>query len=136
MLLYSVDYLPRVEIEIKPKKGNEVEYEVIPLADFIGVKSYKAKGKRLSNRNVLSVKLIDPLPYEPPEKVGSDSEEVDDEEDLNETSSVEASVDRGEDLKAEEKAKEKQKEKKPDKPEDPKKGKDNSKGRDQMELEF
>ena len=68
MLLYSLDYLPRIEIEIKPKKGNEVEYDVIPLADFIGVKSYRAKGKRLSNKDVKKVKLIDPLPYKLPEE--------------------------------------------------------------------
>lgn len=67
MLLFTLDYLPRIEIEIKPKKGNEIEYEVIPLADFIGVKSYRAKGKRLSNRDVIKVKLIDPMPYDPPE---------------------------------------------------------------------
>ena len=62
---YSFDYLPRVEVEIKSKVNNEAEYEVVPLADFIGVKSYKAKGKRLSNKDVRKVKFIDPLPYTP-----------------------------------------------------------------------
>ena len=64
---YSFDYLPRVEVEIKPKAGNEVEFEVVPLADFIAVKGYKAKGKRLSNKEVRKIKMIDPLPYTPPE---------------------------------------------------------------------
>lgn len=84
MLLFTLDYLPRIEIEIKPKKGNEIEYEVIPLADFIGVKSYRAKGKRLSNRDVIKVKLIDPLPYDPPEP---DEENLDEgkEKDTEET---------------------------------------------------
>jgi len=63
---YSFDYLPRVEVEIKSKVNNEAEYEVVPLADFIGVKSYKAKGKRLSNKDVRKVKFTDPLPYTPP----------------------------------------------------------------------
>ena len=64
---YSFDYLPRVEVEIKSKVGNEIEFEVFPLADFIGVKGYKAKGKRLSNRDIRKIKFIDPLPYTPPE---------------------------------------------------------------------
>ncbi|HDO26726.1 MAG TPA: DNA gyrase/topoisomerase IV subunit A [Bacteroidetes bacterium] len=64
LVLFSTDYLPRVEIETKSRKGNEIEYEVIPLADFIAVKSYRAKGKRLSNKVLQKIKLIDPLPYE------------------------------------------------------------------------
>ncbi len=63
---YSFDYLPRVEVEIKSKVSNEIEFEVLPLADFIAVKGYKAKGKRLSNKDVRKVKFIDPLPYTPP----------------------------------------------------------------------
>ena len=66
LLGYSFDYLPRVEVEIKSKVNNEAEYEVLPLADFIGIKGYKAKGKRLSNKDVRKVKFIDPLPYTPP----------------------------------------------------------------------
>ncbi len=64
VILFSLDYLPRLEMEIVKRDGNEME--VVLLADFIGVKSYKAKGKRLSNKEVRKVKLIDPLPYEPP----------------------------------------------------------------------
>jgi len=70
---YSFDYLPRIEVEIKSKVNNEIEFEVFPLADFIGVKSYKAKGKRLSNKNIRKIKFIDPLPYTPPE--GNDETE-------------------------------------------------------------
>jgi topoisomerase-4 subunit A len=75
LILFSTDYLPRVEVEIIKKDGNEVD--IIPLADFIGVKSYKAKGKRLSNKDVKRVMLIEPLPYTPPveEKVEIDKEE-------------------------------------------------------------
>jgi topoisomerase-4 subunit A len=84
LVLYSVDYLPRIEIEIKPKKGNEIEYDVIPLADFIGVKSYRAKGKRLSNRDVQLVKLIEPLPHEEEfEEVIEPREEPETTEDIN-----------------------------------------------------
>ena len=74
LVVLSIDYLPRLEIEIRSKKGNEIEYEVIPLADFISVKSYRAKGKRLSNKEIQKVKLIEPLPYEMPEESAVEEE--------------------------------------------------------------
>ena len=49
------------------------------LADFIAVKGYKAKGKRVSTHFVKEVLLLDPLPYE--EEV-----EIFDEEDIEEES--------------------------------------------------
>ena len=66
MILFTLDYLPRIEVELIKKDGNEIEI-VLP-ADFIGVKSYKAKGKRLSNKDIKKAKLLEPLPYEPPEE--------------------------------------------------------------------
>ncbi len=74
MILFTLDYLPRLEVELIKKDGNEVE--VIPVADFIGVKSYKAKGKRLSSKDVKRVKLIDPLPYEPPAEEDNAEEKI------------------------------------------------------------
>lgn len=68
LTLFSLDFLPRLEMEIKTKSGNEVEYEVVPMADFIGVKSYKAKGKRLSTKELKNIRLLDPIPYEPTEE--------------------------------------------------------------------
>jgi hypothetical protein len=43
LIAFSLDYLPRVEMELNPGKNNEIEFEIIPAADFIAVKSYKAK---------------------------------------------------------------------------------------------
>ncbi len=82
MILFSLDYLPRIEMELIKKDGNEIEI-VLP-ADFIAVKSYKAKGKRLSNKDIKKVKLLEPLPYEPPEKE-TDETGVPDEVDSSET---------------------------------------------------
>ncbi len=125
---YSFDYLPRVEVEIKSKIGNEIEFEVFPLADFIGVKGYKAKGKRLSKRDVRKIKFIDPLPYTPPE-----SDKKDEETDLELATEDEAlrpaSVNENEEIEKEssEPEEEKLSEKKPPK----------SDGKPpQMELEF
>ncbi len=61
---FSLDYLPQLEVEIKSKNSNEIEFEVIPIADFIGLKTYRAKGKRLSNKELKKLRFIDPLPYE------------------------------------------------------------------------
>jgi topoisomerase-4 subunit A len=65
--MYSLDHLPVIQIDIKSKTANEVETEVIPLADFIGLKSFKAKGKRLSNKDIKKLKFLESLPYEEPE---------------------------------------------------------------------
>lgn len=64
---FSMDHLPRISFEVKKENSDQFECEVVPLADFITVKSYKAKGKRLSIHSLKSIKLIDPLPYTPPE---------------------------------------------------------------------
>lgn len=77
LTLFSLDFLPRLEMEIKTKSGNEVEYEVVPMADFIGVKSYKAKGKRLSTKELKNIRLLDPIPYEPTEEDMDDVSEED-----------------------------------------------------------
>ena len=55
----ELDY-PRFEIEFGGKNKNRVN-EIIEVAEFIGIKSYKAKGKRLSNYEVALVKELEPL---------------------------------------------------------------------------
>ena len=67
LITWSDDYLPMLQFEIKKKGNSDTELEVIPISDFIGIKSYKAKGKRLSNFNLKKIKFIDPLPYTPEE---------------------------------------------------------------------
>ncbi len=67
LVLFSLDYLPRLELELKSKNGNEGVSEIILLADFIGVKSFRAKGKRLTSKEVKKVKWLTPMPYEPPQ---------------------------------------------------------------------
>ncbi|MDX9695776.1 MAG: DNA gyrase/topoisomerase IV subunit A [Bacteroidales bacterium] len=57
--LTEVEY-PRLEVSFGGRHKNR-ENEIIEVADFIGVKSYKAKGKRLSNYEVKIVTEIEPL---------------------------------------------------------------------------
>ena len=66
LIVASLDYLPVLEIKFKKGKSKIVSSEKIRLADFIGVKGFKAKGKRLSAFEVESIKLLDPLPYDEP----------------------------------------------------------------------
>jgi topoisomerase IV subunit A len=50
---------PRLEIEFGGK-NSERENEIIEIAEFISVKSYKAKGKRLSNYYIDNIKELEP----------------------------------------------------------------------------
>ncbi len=73
--LTEVEY-PRFEIEFGGKnKGRD--NEIIEVAEFIGVKSYKAKGKRLTNYSVENIKEIEPVVLRE-----SDQKEEEEEEDI------------------------------------------------------
>jgi topoisomerase-4 subunit A len=60
--LVSVTWVtyPRLEIEFGGDK-NSRENEIVEVAEFIGVKSYKAKGKRLSSYEVSNIKELEPV---------------------------------------------------------------------------
>jgi len=55
----EVEY-PRLELRFGGKNKDR-DSEIIEVADFIGVKSYKARGKRLSNYEVKVVEELEPL---------------------------------------------------------------------------
>jgi topoisomerase-4 subunit A len=57
--LTEVEY-PRLEIEFGGKH-KERDNEIIEVAEFIGIKSYRAKGKRLTNYSVENIKEIEPV---------------------------------------------------------------------------
>jgi topoisomerase-4 subunit A len=73
LVLFSLDERPRVEMELKTKNSNEIISEIVLLADFIGVKSFRAKGKRLTNKEVKKIKLLSPLPSESPSETPDDT---------------------------------------------------------------
>jgi topoisomerase-4 subunit A len=60
--LVSVTWVryPRLELEFGGK-NSERENEIIEIAEFIGIKSWKAKGKRVSNYEVDNIKEIEPI---------------------------------------------------------------------------
>ena len=55
----EVEY-PRFEIEFGGKNKNR-DNEIIEVVEFIGVKSYKAKGKRLTSFMVENIHEIEPV---------------------------------------------------------------------------
>lgn len=67
---YLVEFMPEprpsVELTYEMKNTRSKPSEIIDLVEFIGVKSYKAKGKRLSNNTILNIIRIMP---EQPEEV-------------------------------------------------------------------
>ncbi|MBN2263152.1 MAG: DNA gyrase/topoisomerase IV subunit A [Prolixibacteraceae bacterium] len=53
-------HYPRLELEFGGKNSDR-ENEIVEVAEFIGIKSFKAKGKRLTNFEVKKVKEIEPV---------------------------------------------------------------------------
>ena len=73
----------RFEIQFGGKHKNR-ESEIIEVAEFIGVKSYKAKGKRLTSFMVDNIQEIEPVVRKESEIKSDDSdEEKGDAEDKN-----------------------------------------------------
>ncbi len=64
MMEISLDPLPQLEITFKEKNGRKRPAEVIDVSEFIGVKSHRAKGKRLSGHEIEQVRWLEPLPCE------------------------------------------------------------------------
>lgn len=64
LLTISTDWRPVLELDFDKKANKrELPEETVDCAQFIGEKSYKAKGKRLSNHILKSVNWLEPLPY-------------------------------------------------------------------------
>jgi topoisomerase-4 subunit A len=74
MVEVSLDWLPRLEVSFQEKNGRKRENETIDVAGFIGVKSYRAKGKKLSEHLIEKINWLEPLPYEPAEDGPEDEE--------------------------------------------------------------
>jgi len=74
--LVSVTWVryPRFELKFVGKNA-ERESEIIEVAEFIGVKSWKAKGKRLSNYEVGNIKELEPVMKDEDDKPESETQE-------------------------------------------------------------
>ncbi|HSG67327.1 MAG TPA: DNA gyrase/topoisomerase IV subunit A [Bacteroidales bacterium] len=73
LLAFSLDYLPLLEVTFDDKaNGKEIDSMKLETADFIAVKSFKARGKRLSNHAVKKVTFLEPIPYEAEQEAKDD----------------------------------------------------------------
>ena len=64
----STDIMPRLLVSYKVSEaGNSFPDDEINVEEFIGIKSYKAKGKRISTREVESFEWLEPITPEPTE---------------------------------------------------------------------
>ena len=64
----SVDNLPRLLLSYKVSDaGNSFPDEEVNVEEFIGIKSYKAKGKRLSTKEIDTWQFLEPYEPEPTE---------------------------------------------------------------------
>ncbi len=59
LLDFSLDYKPLIKVIIKSAKGNQTLN--IDVDEFIGVKSFKAKGKRLTSDKLVSSTWLEPI---------------------------------------------------------------------------
>jgi topoisomerase-4 subunit A len=65
--LLSINYLPQIEIVYTEKNKKEKLTENLIVSEFVDIMRIKAKGKALNFENIVSLKELDPLPYEEPE---------------------------------------------------------------------
>ena len=74
-LFMNMDKLPRLLLSFNDSpSGKQYEDEELNVAEYIGVKSYKAKGKRLSTHDVATYTFLEP--FEPEEDETSKDENV------------------------------------------------------------
>ena len=76
MLAYSLDYRPVLQVKFDEKaNGKPIDGLKLKTEDFIGLKGFKAKGKRLSTNVIKSVKFLTPLHYDLPEEPEPEKED-------------------------------------------------------------
>jgi topoisomerase-4 subunit A len=77
LICWTEDNYPQLKIEFSGKYKDRPE-EIINVEEFIGVKGFKAKGKRLTTFEAGKIEFIEPLEVEEPEDVDEEENEDDD----------------------------------------------------------
>ena len=60
-----MNYYPRLEVSYTSDSGKKIQSEIINVEDFIGVKSHKARGKRITTFAVEKFTWLEPLKEDP-----------------------------------------------------------------------
>jgi topoisomerase-4 subunit A len=85
----SVDDMPRLMLSYKVSDaGNSFPDDEINVEEFIGIKSYKAKGKRLSTREIDTWEFLEPFQPEPSEDAPDGADENEPSDDATEKINV------------------------------------------------
>jgi topoisomerase-4 subunit A len=71
-----MDFYPRLEVTYTADSGKKIQSEIIEVEDFIGVKSSKARGKRITTFAVEKFTWLTPLKPDP-EELAPEPEETD-----------------------------------------------------------
>ena len=71
-----LDYYPRLEVVYTENSGKKISSEIIEVEDFIGVKSHKAKGKRITTFAIERFNWLTPLKEDPAPTAPADEPEV------------------------------------------------------------
>ncbi|MCL2416595.1 MAG: DNA gyrase/topoisomerase IV subunit A [Bacteroidales bacterium] len=75
LLTTNADWHPMLELEFDKKANKrDIEDEIVDCVEFIGEKSHKAKGKRLSNHAIKSVNWLESQPHENDEMTAESAE--------------------------------------------------------------
>jgi topoisomerase-4 subunit A len=77
LIALCLNFFPRLEVVYNPESGKKIQSEIIEVEDFIGVKSSKAKGKRITTFDVDAFNWLAPLKEDPEEVDTSDDPEPD-----------------------------------------------------------
>ncbi len=79
MISFSLDFRPQIKVIFDNTDVKKpLEDEIIDVEDFIGVKSEKAKGKRITTKATKKIDFIEPLPYE--EEIPEENEAIPEQE--------------------------------------------------------
>ena len=75
-LSFCTDVMPRLLLSYQVSDaGNSFPDDEVNVEEFIGIKSFKAKGKRLSNREIESFQWLEPFEPEVPETPDAQEDE-------------------------------------------------------------
>ena len=78
LISICLDFYPRLEVVYTEDSGKKISSEIIDVEDFIGVKSYKAKGKRVTTFAVERFNWLPPVKEDPEMTEQSDSSDTSD----------------------------------------------------------
>ena len=62
IIFISYDSFPQVDVEYYEKKPENTETTTISCADFVELMSIKARGKRISFKNIVEIRALEPMP--------------------------------------------------------------------------